>query len=551
MKPKTPQEPRKVTIIPATPKRAEPGKPSNHKLRVAAYCRVSTDSKEQLNSYQVQMEYYTEKIHNKSEWKFAGIYADEGITGTSMKHREDFKRMLRACREERIDLILCKSVSRFGRNSVDVLRTIRALRERGVGVLFEKEGVDTRTMNSELILAFHSAFSQSESESIRENVTRGLRMAYQQGTIQIGPNLYGFYREEGGPVLVDEEKADVIRQIARWFLDGDSLHAIADKLAERGIPSPRGKAAWPIPTLQSLLTNEKYKGDAFLQKTSRPCLFSDRAIQNEGELAKYYVEGVLPPILDPETFDRVQEEMAKRAAKRPASEKAKTPFGRYSGKYALSALVVCGKCGALYRRVTWYRKGEKKIMWRCGARLDNKQNCTESPTLEEADLQAAVMEAISRQYLHKDADMETTLQSIRSVLTPETADSEYAIRTKINELQKERKDLIAKALEENDDGKYDFQFARIKQELEKLQAQLEGVQAVQKSTAADSARMEELAALLEKFKESGLQFDDLLVRKVVETVRVESAEKLEVVFKDGNRVAVPLGVWPWGKNTNA
>ena len=240
-----------------------------------------------------------------------------------------------------------------------------------------------------------------------------------------------------------------------------------------------------------------------------------------------------------------------RAAKRPASEKAKTPFGRYRGKCALSALVVCGKCGALYRRVTWYRKGEKKIMWRCGARLDNKQNCTESPTLEEADLQAAVMEAISRQYLHKDADMETTLQSIRSVLTPETADSEYAIRTKINELQKERKDLIAKALEENDDGKYDFQFARIKQELEKLQAQLEGVQAVQKSTAADSARMEELAALLEKFKESGLQFDDLLVRKVVETVRVESAEKLEVVFKDGNRVAVPLGVWPWGKNTNA
>ena len=536
MKSTTPREPRKVTIIPATPKRAEPGKPANQKLRVAAYCRVSTDSEEQINSYKNQLAYYTEKISSKSEWKFAGIYADEGITGTSMKHREDFKRMLRACREGRIDLILCKSVSRFGRNSVDVLRTIRALRERGIGVMFEKEAVDTRTMNSELILAFHSAFSQSESESISGNVRWGLR----NGTIQIGPNLYGFRREKDGPVLIDEEKAAVIRQIAQWFLDGDSLHTIADKLAQRQIPSPKGKETWSTATLRSLLTNEKYKGDALLQKTYRPSLFSDRAVQNDGDLPKYYVEGVLPRILEPEMFDHIQEELAKRGAKRPTSEKAKTPFGRYSGKYALSTLVVCGKCGALYRRVTWYRKGEKQIMWRCGTRLDGKANCPDSPTIEETALQGAVMEAISRQYIHKEETLEVTMQGIRSVLTPETADSEYAIRTKINELQKERKALLAKALAENDDGKYDFQFLRIKQELEQLQAQLEGVQAMQKTQAVDEVRMDEIAALLEKFKESGLAFDDLLVRKVVETIQVESAEKLEVTFKDGNRRVVAL-----------
>ena len=541
MKPTTPREPRKVTIISANPKRAEPGKPANQKLRVAAYCRVSTDSEEQINSYKNQLAYYTEKINSKTEWKFAGVYADEGITGTSMKHREDFKRMLRACREGRIDLILCKSVSRFGRNSVDVLRTIRALRERGIGVLFEKEAVDTRTMNSELILAFHSAFSQSESESISGNVRWGLRKAYENGTISIGPNLYGFRKGQEGGVEIDKEKAKVIRQIARWFLDGDSLHAIADKLAQRHIPSPKGKDIWSTATLRSLLTNEKYKGDALLQKTYRPSLFSDRAVQNDGDLPKYYVEGVLPRILEPEVFDRVQEELAKRGAKRPTSEKAKTPFGRYSGKYALSALVVCGKCGALYRRVTWYRKGEKQIMWRCGTRLDGKANCPDSPTIEEITLQAAVMEVISQQYIHKEEALEVTMQSIRSVLTPETADSEYAIRTKINELQKERKTLIAKALEENDDGKYDFQFARIKRELEQLHAQLEGVQAMQKTQAADEARMSEIAALLEKFKESSLAFDDLLVRKVVETVRVESAEKLEITFRDGNRrvAAIP------------
>lgn len=540
MKSAVPREPRKVTIIPATPKSIEPGKSSHHKLRVAAYCRVSTDSEEQINSYKNQLAYYTEKINSKTEWKFAGIYADEGITGTSMKHREDFKRMLRACREGRIDLILCKSVSRFGRNSVDVLRTIRALRERGIGVMFEKEAVDTRTMNSELILAFHSAFSQSESESISGNVRWGLRKAYENGTISIGPNLYGFRKGQDGGVEIDEEKASVIRQIARWFLDGDSLHTIVDKLAQRHIPSPKWKDTWSTATLRSLLTNEKYKGDALLQKTYRPSLFSDRAVQNDGDLPKYYVEGVLPRILEPEVFDRVQEELAKRGSKRPTSEKAKTPFGRYSGKYALSTLVVCGECGALYRRVTWYRKGEKQIMWRCGTRLDGKANCPDSPTLEESALQAAVMEAISQQYIHKEEALEVTMQSIRSVLTPETADSEYAIRTKINELQKEKKDLIARALAENDDGKYDFQFARIKQELEQLQSQLEGVQAVQKNQAVDEVRMAEITALLEKFKESDLTFDDLLVRKVVETVRVESAEKLEITFKDGNRRVVEL-----------
>ena len=535
MKSTTPREPRKVTIIPANPKRAEPGKPANQKLRVAAYCRVSTDSEEQINSYKNQLAFYTEKINNKVDWKFAGVYADEGITGTSMKHREDFKRMLRACREGRIDLILCKSVSRFGRNSVDVLRTIRSLRERGIGVVFEKEGVDTRTMNSELILAFHSAFSQSESESIRENVSRGLRMAYEQGTIAIGPNLYGFRKSQDGGVEIDEEQAAVVRQIAQWFLNGDSLHTIVDKLAQRHIPSPKGKDIWSTPTIRSILSNEKYKGDVLLQKTYKPSLFSDRAVKNDGALKKYYIEDVLPRILEPETFDRIQEELAKRGAKRPTSEKAKTPFGRYSGKYALSTLVVCGQCGALYRRVTWYRKGEKKIVWRCGARLDNKADCTQSPTLEEPALQAAVMEAISQQYIHKEETLETTMQSIRSVLTPETAESEFAIRSKINDLQKERKALLTKALSENDDGKYDFQFLRIKRELEQLQTQLEGVQAAQKSQTVDKARMAEIAALLEQFQESDLPFENILVRKVVDTVRVESGEKLEITFKDGNR----------------
>lgn len=223
--------------------------------KVAAYCRVSTNSKDQLNSYRTQIGYYTNAISQHPGWELVDIYADEGITGTSLEKRDEFKRMLRACREGRIDLILCKSVSRFGRNSVDVLRTIRALRERGIGVMFEKEGVDTRTMNSELILAFHSAFSQSESESIRENVRRGLHMAYAQGTVAIPSNTYGFCEDENGQIAIDTEQAQVIRSIYQWFLDGKSLQMIGEQLENQGISSPRGKEKWSLATIRSILSN--------------------------------------------------------------------------------------------------------------------------------------------------------------------------------------------------------------------------------------------------------------------------------------------------------
>lgn len=530
----------KVTIIPAKAPRNVPGKPSHQKLRVAAYCRVSSEKDEQLNSFEVQVSYYTEKIGGNPAWKMAGIYADEGITGTSMKHREDFKRMLRACREGRIDLILCKSVSRFGRNSVDVLRTIRALRERGIGVMFEKEGVDTRTMNSELILAFHSAFSQSESESIRENIIRGLQMAYAQGTVTLRGDIYGFCKGENGEISIDQEKAKVVQSIYQWFLDGNGLRVIKERLEAQGIPSPKGKNQWSIATIRSILSNEKYKGDVLLQKTYRPSLFSEKAMVNNGELPKYYISGVLPQIVETQIFDRVQEELARRNAIRPASEKCKTPFGRYSGKYALSALVVCGRCGALYRRITWHKRGKVKVVWRCGARQDKAANCPDSPTLEESLLQSAVMRAITLQYVHKDETLGTTLQSIYDVLNSPSSNSEYAIRTRMRELEQERKTYIAKVLDEKDDSKYDFQFTRIKQELDRLQAQLGEVKATDQGASIDQIRMEEIAALLEEFKGNDLVFSDLLVRKAVEEVRVESAERLEVTFKDGNRRVVTI-----------
>ena len=223
-------KPGTVTVIPPTIQQPKPGQPYGKKLRVAAYCRVSSEKDEQLNSFEVQVGYYTEKIASNPEWKMAGIFADEGISGTSLRNRDEFKRMLRHCREGRIDLILVKSVSRFGRNTVDVMRTVRALQGRNIGVLFEKESLDTRHMNSEMMLAFHSAFSQSESESIRGNIIWGQEKRRQNGVVAINPGMFGFCKDADGQIAIDEEQATAIRMIYQAYLDGDSLSAIKHRL---------------------------------------------------------------------------------------------------------------------------------------------------------------------------------------------------------------------------------------------------------------------------------------------------------------------------------
>lgn len=324
-------------------------------------------------------------------------------------------------------------------------------------------------------------------------------MAYAQGTVTLRSDVFGFRKGKDDQVEIDPQQAEVVRNIFQWFLDGNSINDIAQKLKSQKILSPKGKDTWSLATLRGILSNEKYKGDVLLQKTYRPSLFSEKSLVNNGELPKYYISGVLPQIVETQIFDRVQEELARRNAIRPASEKCKTPFGRYSGKYALSALVVCGRCGALYRRITWHKRGKVKVVWRCGARQDKAANCPDSPTLEESLLQSAVMRAITLQYVHKDETLGTTLQSIYDVLNSPSSNSEYAIRTRMRELEQERKTYIAKVLDEKDDSKYDFQFTRIKQELDRLQAQLGEVKATDQGASIDQIRMEEIAALLEDF----------------------------------------------------
>ncbi|MEY8313324.1 recombinase family protein [Oscillospiraceae bacterium 42-9] len=524
-----------VTVIPAKTQGPAPGQPAKKKLRVAAYCRVSTDKDEQLNSFEVQKAYYTEKILSNPNWKMADIFADEGISGVSMKKRDEFKRMLRHCREGRIDMILVKSVSRFGRNTVDVMRTVRSLREKNITVLFEKENLDTSQMTSELMLAFFSAFSQSESESIRENIIRGNAMAYAQGKVSISPTMFGFRKGSDDEIAIDEEQAQVVRMIYNDYLDGMTPGDIKKKLEKLHIKTAFGRDTWNTTVILGLLQNEKYQGDALLQKTFSPSLFSERSKVNNGELTKYYVRGCLPVIVEPDIWQQVQEELARRRAKRASTEKAKNPLeGRHRGKYALSELLVCGKCGSPYRRTTWAKKGKKKIVWRCGTRLDyGTQFCNESPTLEEGALHTAIVNGIMNQYINVGADMELLKANLDRALAPQIPGGEADIRARITELTRQKQDLVARCMEENDITKYELLLTNIVNELEQLNQRLAGIESQQKNRAITESRMAEIDELLGQFAESGMEYDDVLTRRLVSTIHVKSAEEIEITFKDG------------------
>ena len=351
--------------------------------RVAAYCRVSTKQDEQLNSYENQVNYYTERIRREAGWKLAGIYADKGITGTSMKKRDEFNKLIRQCRRGKVDMIIVKSISRFARNTLDCIKITRMLREIKVDVYFEEQNLHSIDPASEFYISIHGSIAQSESENISHNVAWGKARSAKEGNVSFSyKSFLGYHKGADGKPEIVPEQAVTVRQIYERFLSGRSLQQIADELTGSGIPTPMGKTVWQPGVIQSILSNEKYKGDALLGKTYTEDCISKKVRVNAGERPQYYVENNHPAIIDAATFARVQEELARRASKRKVKQVGtKTEQGKYSSKYALTELLVCGECGTPYRRCTWTVGGKKKIVWRCISRLDfGKKYCHHSPT---------------------------------------------------------------------------------------------------------------------------------------------------------------------------
>lgn len=359
----------RVTTIPATISRFT-ATPINEKKkrRTAAYARVSTDSEEQLTSYTAQVDYYTQYIRGRDDWEFVEVYTDEGITGTNTKHREGFKRMVADALAGKIDLIVTKSVSRFARNTVDSLTTVRQLKEKGVEIYFEKENIWTLDSKGELLITIMSSLAQEESRSISENCTWGQRKRFADGKVTVPFNRFlGYDRGADGNLVVNPEEAVTIRRIYSMFLQGMSPYGIATRLTADGIKSPGGKEKWNAGAVRSILTNEKYKGDALLQKSYTVDFLTKKKKINEGEIPQYYVEGNHEAIISPEVFELVQQELERRKQSR----------GRHSGVHLFSGKIRCGQCGEWYGSKTWHSNSKyRRVVWQCNHKYDGDEKCT-------------------------------------------------------------------------------------------------------------------------------------------------------------------------------
>lgn len=524
----------RVVVIPA--KSSEENKQAAKCLRVAAYCRVSTDDEEQKTSYEAQIGYYTEKINQNPEWQMAGIFADEGISGTQAKKRPEFLKMIRLCRQRKIDIILTKSLSRFARNTVDSLGYIRELRALGIAVISEKENINTLTAESEMLITIMSCFAQAESESISKNVSWGVRQSFKNGNVPMQyARLLGYRKGHDGNAEIIPEEAEVVKEIYRCYLDGMSMNLIADRLNEKGLTTKGGSSPYRKTVVQRILTNEKYTGDALLQKTYVTDCITKKTRKNNGELPMYLVKNHHEPIISRTDFNRVQEEMARRSAKRTIADKlTKTGQGKYSAKYALSELLICGECGEHYRRVTWTAKGFKEIKWRCVSRIQyGKKKCHSSPTVDEQALHRAIVSAINEFCEVKDDVAKALRESITEVLDPNQNGSIQAAQQRIDELARNMDELIMLATVPETAENAMSDIAKFSEEMKMLREFIETEKAKQTEVQHGSNELSNVLQRLENEDFALTEYDDIVTRQLIELITVDTKNTITVRFKGG------------------
>ncbi len=532
----TAQQERRIHVIPATKQAAAPGRASGRRQRVAAYCRVSTDSEEQLTSYTAQKAYYTQKIDENPDWEMAGIFADKGITGTSMKKRVEFKKMIAACKRGKIDLILTKSLSRFARNTVDSLEVVRMLRANGIGVIFEKENINTLTESSEFLLTLFSGFAQAESESISKNVIWGIQKSREAGNVPFQyQKLLGYQRGPDGQPEIVRSEAEVVKRIYRRYLDGCSLAQIKRELEADGVPTASGIQGWTYQVVRNILTNERYIGDALLQKTYTTDCISKTVKKNQGDRPMVYVERNHPAIVSKAMFYQVREEMARRASKRKVMQKTgKTEQGKYSAKYALSELLVCGECGTPYKRCTWARNGKKRIVWRCVSRLEfGTKYCHDSPSMDEDKLHQAILEGIN-EFVQAGQGLGDELLDLASIVQQGgSADGidPLTLRNRLDTLTAQQAELLDKVLEDMESEELNAQLKAIMEEKQAILGRLGAIQQDEEQRAGQEARLRELAEWLKQQKSEFTEYDDTITRRYMERITVVDAETIRIKFR--------------------
>ena len=525
---------RSITVIPVKQiSTAESGTAQSvQKLKMAAYCRVSTDQEEQLLSYENQVNYYTNYISENPLYEYAGTYADEGISGTNTKKRDEFNKLIRQCKRGKVDMIIVKSISRFARNTLDCLKITRMLRELKVDVYFEEQNLHSIDPSSEFYISIYGSVAQSESENISHNVAWGKARSAKDGNVFFAyKSFLGYRRGADGKPEIDPEQANTVRRIYDHFLAGNSLQQIANGLTADGIPTPMGRTVWQASVVQSILSNEKYKGDALLGKTYVEDCISKKVKVNAGERPQYYVENNHPAIIDAATFSRVQEELARRASKRKVKQTGTTTEqGKYCGKYALTELLICGECGTPYRRCTWTVGGKKRIVWRCINRLDyGKKYCHHSPTMEEAPLQNAIMDAVLRTAQIDLNVLQTLKQHIQLGLgAGAEEDKSVEIQIRIAQIDQEFKNLLNSVTAENQQELLtDPRITDLMTEKRQLEKELAEYVAAEQHRQNTASRLDNIFTILDGMKNHPLAYDDAVIRQILQCVIVGNLARVD------------------------
>ena len=516
-----------------------------HQKRVAAYCRVSTDSEEQLTSYQNQMRFYTEMITANPEWEFAGLYADEGISGTRADKRPEFQRMIRDCQNGKIDYIITKSVSRFARNTVECLEYVRSLKAQGIGIFFEEQNIDTLKTESELYLVIYAGFAQSESESISKHVTWTYRKKFEEGKVSFQYKNFLGYRKgaDSQPEIVPEEAA-IVERIYEMFLAGQPVKVIAQTLQAEKIEIPGKNLSFSKNMIMNILRNEKYCGDCILQKTVTVDCISKTRKANQGEAPMYIVENNHPAIISREVFNRAQEELSRRNSLRLQSDKtAVTANGRYS-KYALTEVLHCAECGSRYKRVTWNIRGKKKIVWRCVSRLDyGKKYCKDSITAEEEALHGAVVRALRRFHAEDESTYLTLMKAtIGEAIGINGGSEEIDLLTRrIDTLNKRMLDLVNETVAAGKDVESsEDEFKGISDQIEQLNRRIAAIQESIHKDGSRQARLEEIQSIIAERNANETQYDDSIVRQMIECIKVHRNGRLTIIFGGGYEIEETL-----------
>lgn len=519
----------KVTVIPPRVRAINGAHPVNNaRKRVAAYARVSTDFEEQLTSYEAQIDYYTKHIKSNPNWEFVEVYTDEGISATQLKNRDGFKQMIDDALAGKIDLILTKSVSRFARNTVDTLTMVRRLKERGIEVYFEKENIYTLDAKGELLITIMSSLAQEESRSISENVAWGKRAKAAEGRVYLPYKQFlGYERGANGIPQIVESEAAIVRRIYTEFLEGKTPSGIARSLERDGILSPAGKQKWQHGTIVSILTNEKYKGDAILQKTFCTDFLTKKMKRNEGELPQYYVEGSHPAIVPSEVFDEVQVEMRRRKeAKYTARE------------HCFSGRILCGDCGAPFIEKVWHSTSQyKRRVWQCSRKYKNAEHCT-TPHLYEDDIKEAFLRVMNGLITDKEAIL-SDYRQIADLLT-DTSELEAENKALVSECEV-MEELARKCVAENavsviDQNEYNERYNALLRRHEAATSRIAELDRLRSERKVKRDRIMEFIRILRDASGLLSGFDEGLWNAAVESVTVSANGKMLFRLRNGKEI---------------